>query len=65
MTEGMLNDEDLMRAIRARIPTGRLATPEDIGAAVVYLASREAAMVTGQLLMVDGGWTAGQPGLGL
>ena len=65
MTEAMLKDEELLRALRARIPTGRLATPDDIGAAIAYLASREAAMVTGQLLMVDGGWTAGQPGLGL
>jgi NAD(P)-dependent dehydrogenase (short-subunit alcohol dehydrogenase family) len=65
MTAGMLKDEELLRAIRARIPIGRLATPDDIGAAIAYLASREAGMVTGHLLMVDGGWTAGQPGLGL
>jgi 3-oxoacyl-[acyl-carrier protein] reductase len=38
-----------------RIPTGRMGTPEDIGAAVVYLASAEAAWVTGQTLHVNGG----------
>ncbi|MDI3308885.1 MAG: 3-oxoacyl-[acyl-carrier-protein] reductase [Acetobacteraceae bacterium] len=38
-----------------RIPTARMGTPEDIAAAVVYLASNEAAWVTGQTLHVNGG----------
>jgi 3-oxoacyl-[acyl-carrier protein] reductase len=38
-----------------RIPAGRMGTPEDIGAAVVYLASEQAAWVTGQTLHVNGG----------
>ena len=42
----------------SRIPTGRFATPEEIAAAVVYLASPGAASVTGHTLMVDGGLTA-------
>ena len=46
--------EDVMR----RTPIGRLPTPEEIAAAVVYLASPGAASVTGQTLTVDGGWTA-------
>jgi 2-deoxy-D-gluconate 3-dehydrogenase len=46
--------EDVMR----RTPIGRLPTPEEIAAAVVYLASPGAASVTGQALTVDGGWTA-------
>ena len=46
--------EDVMR----RTPIGRLPTPEEIAAAVVYLASPGAAPVTGQTLTVDGGWTA-------
>ncbi|HLI28791.1 MAG TPA: SDR family oxidoreductase [Chloroflexota bacterium] len=41
-----------------RIPRGRLGLPEDLIGAVVYLASPSAAMVTGQVLAVDGGWTA-------
>ena len=44
--------------IMARIPMGKLATPGDIAAAAVYLASPAAAMVTGTHLVVDGGWTA-------
>ncbi len=38
-----------------RIPTGRMGAPEDIGAAVVYLASAEAGWVTGQTVHVNGG----------
>lgn len=42
-------------ALTARIPAGRLGDGPDIGAAVVYLASREASYVTGQTLHVNGG----------
>ena len=42
-------------AILSRIPAGKLGEGEDIGAAVVYLASREAGYVTGQTLHVNGG----------
>jgi NAD(P)-dependent dehydrogenase (short-subunit alcohol dehydrogenase family) len=38
---------------------GRFARPEEIAAAAVYLASDEAAFVTGIALPVDGGWLAG------
>ncbi len=43
------------QALTARIPAGDLGSGEDIGAAVVYLASREAGYVTGQTLHVNGG----------
>ena len=42
-------------ALLGRIPAGDLGTGEDIGAAVVYLASKEAGYVTGQTLHVNGG----------
>jgi 3-oxoacyl-[acyl-carrier protein] reductase len=42
-------------ALNGRIPMGRMGEGEDIGAAVVYLASREAGYVTGQTLHVNGG----------
>ncbi|NIE63099.1 glucose 1-dehydrogenase [Burkholderia sp. Ax-1719] len=42
----------------SRIPMGRMAQVQDIAAAVLYLASPAAAMVTGTSLLVDGGWTA-------
>jgi 3-oxoacyl-[acyl-carrier protein] reductase len=49
-----LNDKQ-REAILSRIPAGKLGTPEDIAAAVVYLASNEASYVTGQTLHVNGG----------
>jgi 3-oxoacyl-[acyl-carrier protein] reductase len=57
MTSAMtdaLNDAQ-KDAILSRIPTGAMGSGEDIGAAVVYLASDEAAYVTGQTLHVNGG----------
>lgn len=43
----------------SRTPMGRLGQPEDLEGAVVYLASDASRFVTGHLLYVDGGWTAG------
>ncbi|HET9810261.1 MAG TPA: 3-oxoacyl-[acyl-carrier-protein] reductase [Sphingomicrobium sp.] len=57
MTSAMtdaLNDQQ-REAILGRIPTGAMGSGEDIGAACVYLASREAGYVTGQTLHVNGG----------
>lgn len=57
MTSAMtdaLNDQQ-REAILAKIPLGAMGSGEDIGAAVVYLASREAGYVTGQTLHVNGG----------
>lgn len=48
-------------ARRARTPIGRLATSDDIGAAVVYLASDDALSVTGVTLKIDGGITVVGP----
>ncbi len=53
MTE-VLNDKQ-KETILGNVPAGRLGTPEEIAAAVVYLASQEAAYVTGQTLHVNGG----------
>jgi NAD(P)-dependent dehydrogenase (short-subunit alcohol dehydrogenase family) len=61
MTESrqqMLSDPAKRAAALSRIPSGRFATPEEIAAAVVYLASPGAASVTGHTLPVDGGLTA-------
>ena len=41
----------------AEVPLGRLAEPTEIGRAVAFLASSEASYITGQTLLVDGGWT--------
>jgi 3-oxoacyl-[acyl-carrier protein] reductase len=53
MTEGL--DERQREALLGRIPAGRLGVVGDIAAAVAYLASEEAAYVTGQTLHVNGG----------
>ncbi len=42
-------------ALQGQIPTGRLGEPEDIAAGIIYLASDEAAYVTGQTLHINGG----------
>ena len=53
MTDAL--NEKQKEAIMATIPAGRLGEGQDVAAAVVYLASREAAYVTGQTLHVNGG----------
>lgn len=45
-------------ALRARQPMGRLGTPEEVAAAILYLASDDAAFMTGAGLVLDGGLTA-------
>jgi len=50
--------EGLEAAIRAEHPLGRWATPEEIAKAIVFLASDDAAFVTGAILAADGGFTA-------
>ena len=56
MTEA-LGDSLLEEAIK-RIPVKRLGKPDDVAAAVLYLASVAASYITGQVLVVDGGMTA-------
>ena len=48
-------DQRARDALRARIPMGRLGAPEDVGAAVCFLASDEASYITGQVVSVNGG----------
>jgi 3-oxoacyl-[acyl-carrier protein] reductase len=47
--------ENQKTALLGRVPAGRLGDPRDVAAAVVYLASDEAAYITGQTLHVNGG----------
>jgi 3-oxoacyl-[acyl-carrier protein] reductase len=59
MTEGAAPqyDDEFKAAVEAFIPMGRFGLPEDIGKAVLYLASDDASYVTGQTVTVDGGVT--------
>jgi NAD(P)-dependent dehydrogenase (short-subunit alcohol dehydrogenase family) len=55
---GQANPEEARSQAAANIPQGRFATPDDVAAAAVFLASDESAHVTGITLAVDGGYTA-------
>lgn len=58
LTEALLADEDLTRAILDATPLGRIAEPEEVAAAILFLSSDAARMITGHTLPVDGGWLA-------
>ena len=58
LTEGLLADPAMAEAILNATPMGRLAEPEEVADAVVFLASDTASMITGVTLPVDGGWVA-------
>jgi NAD(P)-dependent dehydrogenase (short-subunit alcohol dehydrogenase family) len=58
MTEGLMNDEELMKEWSKDYPIGRFGAPQDIANACLYLASDESSFVTGVALPVDGGFTA-------
>jgi len=52
------NKEEVRAELRARQPIGRLGRPEEVASMVRYLASDEAAFISGSLFTIDGGWTA-------
>jgi NAD(P)-dependent dehydrogenase (short-subunit alcohol dehydrogenase family) len=52
------NDADRSAYVVSRIPLGRWGEPEDLKGAMVFLASKASDYVTGQIIWVDGGWTA-------
>ncbi len=58
LTEGLLGNPEVLARIEAATPLGRLAEPEEVAAAILFLASPAASMVTGSILPVDGGYLA-------
>ena len=51
-------EDEVRQQLHARQPIGRMGRPDEIAYAALYLASDEAAFVTGSTLVIDGGWTA-------
>ena len=45
-------------AMKGRIPVGRFARPDEVAALIAYLASEAAAMVTGENILIDGGYAS-------
>jgi NAD(P)-dependent dehydrogenase (short-subunit alcohol dehydrogenase family) len=58
MTEGDYADPAMRQSVIDRTPAGRWAEADDVTGAVAFLASDSARHITGQTLVVDGGWTA-------
>ncbi|MBW2148044.1 MAG: glucose 1-dehydrogenase [Deltaproteobacteria bacterium] len=58
MTKAMLEDKAYQDFVLKNIPLGHVGQPHDVVGAVIYLASESSNMVTGHVLMIDGGWTA-------
>ncbi len=58
MAQGSLMSKEAQDALLANIPLKRSGRPEEVSAAVVFLASEEASYITGATFYVDGGWLA-------
>jgi len=54
---------ELEAAVSRRVPMGRMFQPSEMANAIAFLASTKASAITGVVLPVDGGWTAGEPAL--
>lgn len=57
-TEPWLKDKDFRQSVIDRIPLGRIGKPMEVAGAVVFLASDAASLITGEIMLIDGGWTA-------
>ncbi len=58
MTKPMFDDPEFRDDVLRRIPAGRIGSVNDVSSAVTFLASRGAGLITGHIMLVDGGWVA-------
>ena len=58
LTRPFFEDAAFKASVVADLPIGRIGQPEDVAAAIVFLASDGASLITGTSLLIDGGWTA-------
>lgn len=58
MTKPFFENKEFLESVMSKIKIGRLGQVEDLMGAVVFLASKSSALVTGTSIVVDGGWTA-------
>ncbi len=56
-TEPWLKDPEFRQSVLDRIPLGRIGKPMEVAGVVVFLASASASLITGEIIMIDGGWT--------
>ncbi len=56
-TEPWLKDKDFRQSVIDRIPLGRIGKPMEVAGAVVFLGSDAASLITGEIMLIDGGWT--------
>jgi len=62
MSQRAMGQDEIMQFVRAKQPLngGRVGAPSDLDGAVLFLLSRQARFITGQVLAVDGGWTVSE-----
>jgi NAD(P)-dependent dehydrogenase (short-subunit alcohol dehydrogenase family) len=58
LTKPMFEDAEFKAEVLRRIPLGRIGRVDEVSAAVAFLASPAASLITGQILLIDGGWVA-------
>jgi 2-deoxy-D-gluconate 3-dehydrogenase len=58
MTDIVFADPEVRAGVTAQIPLGRFGKTEEVAGAVIFLASEASSLITGHILLVDGGWTA-------